>query len=244
MGTSTNYNAPTSPQWKKLKRKVTRLTGQGSLSSTGIKEILQDFVNVNYSTSPDASSSGGGVQARRRAARNVAQNIGGFFASVAEVGFPKAFEAVFESLDGKSLSEIVYSLLDHLGGPSSTLDDTDIQTALCDLIAEILNGADSLEEFEETIQTKSHGEFLENLIISFFGYYVYQQFCRVFYAQLIANIGERQADESINGIREYICLKVKDVVSDRDVKQIDWNNSQGQQIVEEILQRTLEVFSA
>lgn len=243
MGTSTNYNAPTSPQWKKLKGKVTRLTRPGVPSLTSIKEILQDFVNVNYVTSRDSSGSRG--TAHRRDVQDVARNIGRFFASAAEVGFRQAFEdAELGSLEGKSLSEIVYLLLDHLGGPSSTLDDTDIQTALCDLVAEIFNGADSLEEFEEAIQTKSSGEFLENLIISFFGYYVYQQFCRVFYEQLIANIGERQADESINGIREYICLKVKDVVSDRDVKQIDWNGSQGQQIVEEILQRTLEVFSA
>ena len=243
MGTSTNYNAPISPQWKKLKSKVTRLTRPGVPSLTSIKEILQDFVTVNYGTSQGSSGSRGTAQ--RRAAQHVARNIGQFFASVAEVGFRKAFEdAGLGSLEGKSLSEIVYSLLDYLGGSSSTLDDTDIQTALCDLVTEILNGADSLEEFEEAIQTKSHGEFLENLIISFFGYYVYQQFCRVFYAQLIANIGERQADESINEIREYICLKVKDVVSDRDVKQIDWNGSQGQQIIEEILQRTLEVFSA
>ena len=51
MGTSTNYNAPTSPQWRKLKGKITRLTGQGPLSSAGIEGILRDFVNVNYGSS-------------------------------------------------------------------------------------------------------------------------------------------------------------------------------------------------
>ena len=72
--------------------------------------------------------------------------------------------------------------------------------------------------------------------------YIYQQFCRVFYNRLVDKIGDRQADESIGDIRD-ICETLKDVINDRDVGQIDWHGSQGQQIVEEILRKTLEVFS-
>ncbi len=246
MGTSTNYKAPTSPQWRKLKGEVTRLTRRGIPSSIGIKGIIQDFVKVNYGSSHGTGSGGSkvGGTARRQAAQNVARKIGESFSSVADVGFREAFEdAGLGSLEGKSIREIVYSLVDYLGGPKSTLDETDAQTALGDLMDEILNDANSLEEVEEAIETRCHGASLGNLIQSFFGYYIYQQFCRVFYERLVANIGERRADESIDEIRDYICETVKYVVSDRNITQIDWNESQGQQVIDEILQETLEVFS-
>ena len=242
MGTSTNYNAPTSPQWKKLKGKVTRLTGQGSLTSTSIKEILRDFVNVNYGPSPGTSRTGGA--ARRQTAQNVARNIGRFFSSVASSGFRKAFEeTVLESLEGKTLSEIGHLLLDYLGGPSGTLDKADVRTALCDLMDEILNDTDTVEDVEEAMEMISHGEALDNLLRRFFGYYIYEQFCRDFYGQLVTNIGDEQAEEAVNAIRDYICEALRDIVGDRDISQVDWNGSRGQQITEQILQETLEVFS-
>ena len=242
MGTSTNYNAPTSPQWKNLKTKVTKLARQGKLSPSNIRKILQDFVAANYYPSGRTSGSGGTGQAR--AAQAVAQKIGGFFSLVDDIGFHEALKRVgLGSLEGKSLDEIALLLLDYLGGPSSTLDQTDARAALSDLMEEFLDDADTPEDIEEVMETISHGESLDSFIQNFFGYYIYQQFCRAFYNRLVDKIGDRQADESIGDIRDYICGTLKDVISDRDVGQIDWHGSQGQQIVEEILRKTLEVFS-
>lgn len=242
MGTSTNYNAPTSPQWKKLKGKVSRLTGHGRFNSTGIKGILRDFVNVSYGSSRGASGPGG--TARRQVAQNVAQKIGSFFSSVGNVGFREAFEdAGLGSLAGKTVSEIAHSLLDHLGGPSNMLNEADARTALCDLMDEILSDADSPEDVEKAMEMRAYGEALDNLIRLFFGYYIFQQFCRNFYGRLVANIGDEDAEESVNQIRDYIYEALKDEIGDRDMNQINWSGNQGQQIVEEILQETLEVFS-
>ena len=183
MGTSTNYKAPTSPQWSNLKRKITRVMRQGRPSPSAIKGILRDFVTVNYGSLRGASYDGSLGQTR--AAQNVARNIGGFFSSIADVGFRKAFEQLgLGSLEGKSLGEIAHSLLDYLGGPSSTIDEVDARNALSNLIDEILKDADSLEEIEEAIEMRSHGESLKNLIQCFFGYYIHEQFS----AECITNI--------------------------------------------------------
>ena len=166
MGTSTNYNAPTSPQWKNLKTKVTKLTRQGKLSSSDIRKILQDFVAVNYYPSGRTSGSGGTGQART--AQSVAQKIGGFFSLVNDIGFREAFKRVgLGSLEGKSLAEIALLLMDYLGGPSSTLDQTDARTALSDLMEEFLNNADTPEDVEEVMEAISHGESLDNFIQNF-----------------------------------------------------------------------------
>ena len=199
-------------------------------------------MNVNYGSSRGAISPGGAV--RRRTAQNVARNIGGFFSSVANVGFREAFEdAGLGPLEGKTLSEIAHLLLDHFGGPSNTLDEVDARTALCDFMDEILNDADSPEDVEEAMEMRAHGEALNNLLQRFFGYYIYEQFCRDFYGQLVANIGNEEAEESINKIRDYVCEALEEAIGDRDMSQVNWGGDQGQQIIDEILDETLEVFS-
>lgn len=242
MGTSASYNAPTSPQWRDLKREVTRLARQGKPSPTGIRGILQNYVKVNNGSSRVASR--GGSTGRGRAAQSVARNIGQFFSSVADVGFRETFEqAGLGLLEGKSVGEIAHSLLAYLGGQSSTIDEVDARKALSDLMDEILDDADSLEDVEEAMGTISRGESLDDMIRRFFGYYLYEQFCRVFYERLVARIGDMQADEFVDEIRDYICNALKHVTRHQDVSQIDWNGSQGQQIADKLLQDTLEVFS-
>ena len=235
MGTSTNYNAPTTPQWSKLKGKITRLTRDGTLSSTAIKGILQDFVRVNYNTS--------GGTARKRTAQNIARNIGGFFPLVNDIGFRTAFEETgLGSLEGKSLNEVTFLLLDHLCGSGSTLDETDARMALCDLMKEICDDVDSIEELEEAMEAQSDHNSLENLLIRYFGYYIFEQFCSRFYGQLDANIGAEQASERIDEIRRYIFEAVGYISIDQDISQIDWDGSQGQHIVEQIINETLGVL--
>ena len=63
------------------------------------------------------------------------------------------------------------------------------------------------------------------------------------YEHLVARIGEVQADERIDDIRVCIFDALKHVTRHHDVSQIDWNGSQGQQIIDKILQDTLEAFS-
>ncbi len=242
MGTSTNYRAPTSQQWINLKTKVTRLMCHGRPSSSDIKSILQDFVSINYGSSRGTSggrSTGGG-----QVAQSVARNIGGFFSSVADVGFPEAFESSgLGSLEGKSVREIGYSLLDYLGGSSNTIDQVDARKALSNLIDEILKDADSLEEVEEALEKISQGESLTDLIQRFWGNFIYEQFCRKHYGQLVARIGEVQADERIDDIEICIFDILRHLTRHQDVSQIDWKGSQGQQIIDKIHQDTLEAFS-
>ena len=242
MGTSTNYKAPTSPQWSNLKRKVTRVTRQGIPSPDDIQGLLQDFVTVNYGYSQGAGS--GGSTGRARAAQDVARNIGGFFSSVADIGFLEAFEkAKLGSLEGKSVSEIRHALLDYLGGPSSTFDRADARAALRNLIRDILGDAHSVEEVKEAMEAMSHSESLADIIQKFFGYCIFEQFRSTLYEHLVARIGDIQAEQSIVAIRRYIFKTLRRITRYQDLSQIDWHGSQGQQIVDKILQNTFKVFS-
>ncbi len=304
MGTSTNYNAPTSPQWRDLKRRVTHVTDhdtpdsgdtdtqdtpdsgdtdtqdipdsgdtdtqdtpdsgdtdtQDIPDSGDIQQIVTNFVKVNYVSSQDPGSSGSGGSGsggsgsgrssnngggivptgRTRAARNVAHNIRGFFSSVANSGFREAFErAGLGPLEGKSVREIGYSLLNYLGGPSSTLDQVDARRALTDLMREILRDVHSPEDVEEAMEKISQGTSFANMILNFFGHYIYAQFIGSFYERVTA----RRSETKIFGkIRNFIRAALKFEVRHQDVSKIDWSGDQGRQIVDNIFQKTLGVF--
>ena len=282
MGTSTNYNAPTSPQWRNLKRRVTNVVDQEvpdladidiqdtpdpadidiqdtldpadidiqdtpDPADIDIQQIVTDFVKVNYGSSQGTSRGSGGSSGgstvftgRTRAARNVAHNIRGFFSSVANSGFRDAFErAGLGLLEGKSVREIGYALLNHLGGTSSTLDQVDARRALTDLMREIFRDVHSPEDVEEAMEIRSQGESFANMIVSFFGHYIYAQFIRSFYERVTAR---RSGTKIFGKIRNFIRRAVKFEVRHQDVSKIDWSGDQGQQIVDNIFQKTLEVF--
>lgn len=291
MGTSTKYNAPTSPQWRNLKRRVTGVAGQDSADSADIdtqdipnpvdidiqdtpdsidiqdtpdstdidiQQIVTDFVKVNYVSSQGTGRGGGGSSGdrsgrgrsgggsvtftgRARAARNVAHNIRGFFSSVANFGFREAFEqAGLGQLEGKSVREIGYALLNYLGGPSSTLDQVNARRALTNLMREILRDVHSPEDVEEAMEIRSQGESFANMISNFFGHYIYAQFIHSFYERVTA----RQSGTKIFGkIQKFIRAAVKFAVRHQDVSKIDWSGDQGRQIVDNIFQKTLRVFT-
>ena len=227
-----------------------------------IQQIVTDFVKVNYVSSQGTGRSGGGsggggsggggsgsggsgggsvvFTGRTRAVRNVAHNIRGFFSSVANSGFRETFEqAGLGLLEGKSVREIGYALLNHLGGSSSTLDQVDARRALTNLMREILRDVQSPEDVEEAMEARSQGESFANMISNFFGHYIYAQFISSFYERVTAR---RSGTKIFGKIQNFIRRAVKFEVRHQDVSKIDWSGDQGRQIVDNIFQKTLEVF--
>ncbi|MBG9810092.1 hypothetical protein ABD68_00165 [Bacillus endophyticus] len=47
MGTSTDYNAPTTPQWGELKSEITRLARDGRPNHDRAKEIIGKYIRSN-----------------------------------------------------------------------------------------------------------------------------------------------------------------------------------------------------
>jgi hypothetical protein len=86
------------------------------------------------------------------------------------------------------------------------------------------------------------GEALESLLNHFFGYYLYEQFCRVFYERLARNVGSSNADSYLSNIFDTIKSALEYMTHDRDLSQIDWTGTDGQSIIDQILQDTFEIF--
>lgn len=244
MGTSTNYNPPTSPDWRTLKTRITRLVNSGSqLDYDSARQLVQDYIHANGG--PQRMVSGGGVAGGSKAAQDIGRRLAGFISSVGRVGLQNTFEqAGLGSLEGKSVHEITFALMDYIGGSASRINDVDARNALSDLRKELFKDADTPEKVEYIMEALLEGKELEKLLIKFFGLYLYQQFCRVFYEKFIELVGEIKADKFQNQIKSFILSMLRNITIDQDVTQIDWSGDQGKAIADKILQKTLEVFTA
>jgi hypothetical protein len=229
------------PPWGELKKSVTRFADEGALAPNSAKGILGNYIRANGGAQRIAQ--GGGTIGGGKISQKVAGNIGGFFSSIGELGFRETLrQAGLEALAGKPFKEIIYFLLDYLGGPSNTIDEVDARNALSRLLDELLGDADDFESIENILEEKSQGETLVNLLILFFGYYLYEQFCRVFYERLVTRVGEAKAESFLGSILDYIKEALRFKSLDQDISKIDWAGAEGQQLTDNMLQTTLEVF--
>lgn len=178
-----------------------------------------------------------------RSAQNTAGRVGGFIASVGSIGLERTLEAYgLSAFVGKSAGEIIPALVDKLGGTASTGNDSDARNALSKLMDELLGDLETPEQVEEALEQVMVGEALEDLLSKFFGYYLYEQFCRVFYERLVKNVGRDNADSYLRSIFDTIKSSLALKSSDKDLSKIDWAGAEGQKIVDQILQDTYEIF--
>jgi hypothetical protein len=197
MGTSAPYDAP--PNWGELKSEVTRLAREANLTSPQLRRLIQGVVRGNGGRNEMASGGrqgAAGSAGSAAPARDVARRFANFIADVRQNGFAAAAErAGLGDLSGKSVGDILNTLLDRLGGNASSIDDADARQALSDLQQELLADAKTFEEVQEILSTDALD--LENLLERFFGHYIFEQFSRVFYERLVQRVGSSSIPQQI-----------------------------------------------
>lgn len=239
MGTSKGYDAPTTPQWGELKGKVSRLAKEGRPGSDKTKELVGQFIRANGGSQGVARNGGMGA----KSAQAIARNLGSFLSLVNHVGINEALKQTgLEHLKGKATSDIVLLLIDYFGEDSSTIDQVDARNALSQLMDEMFEEVDGFDEISQIIEGRSNSDNLTEILGKFFGYYVYQQFCRSFYERLASKVGNTQADAFLNDILDYIKSEITFLTLDKDITQVDWNGQEGEAICVHILEKTLDVF--
>jgi len=110
------------------------------------------------------------------------------------------------------------------------------------LMDELLSEAETPEDVERILVGVATGENLDRLLSRFFAYYVYEQFCRVFYARLVERHGEAQAEDFLRDIQDYIMSCIERIARMANVLQIDWNGQEGHAVIARIHEDTLDVF--
>ncbi len=243
MGTSTGYSAP--PSWGNLKGEVTRAAGGGPLTSVTADQLLHSFIKHNgggrVMTRGGDGRRGGGAVARGRAAREVAGRFGGFISDVGRVGLEGALRnAGWADLIGRPVQEILAALLDRLGGEASTIDDVDARMALARLQEEYFGDVGNATELEQRLSEQT--AHLETILQDFFGFYLFEVFCRVFFERLVQRVGETRAHSFLGEIDDFIKSALANRTAGRDISRINWAGQQGQEMTADIMETTLNVF--
>jgi hypothetical protein len=239
MGTSTSYSAPGS--WGSLKGEVTKAASEGAASAATAGRIIGHFIQQNGGAARMSGGGGSGGAIGGSAGRAVAQRLGGFISTVGEVGLAEALRREgLADLVGRPAQEILAALLDRLGGPASTIDDVDARTALARLQEELLRDARTPEDVERVLQEQAAG--LDAMLRDYFGAYLFEQFCRVFFERLVQKKGEPKALAFLADIKEFIKATLVNRVGRRVIAKISWAGQEGAQLCADVMQATLEVF--
>ena len=240
MGTSTDYGAPGS--WGPLKGAVTRAGRSGRASAGAAGDLLADFVQRNGGARAMAHGRGAGGTIGGSAGRAVALRLANFVSTVREVGIDEALRREgLSEFAGRPVQEILLALLDRLGGPSSTLDDVDARAALARLQDEYLAEAVDADDVEKILQSEVSD--LDNFLARYFGFYLYEQFSRVFFERLVQRVGQANALSFLADIEAFIRDCLANRLGSLPADAVDWAGTQGARVCADIMQTTLEVFA-
>ena len=240
MGTSKGYPAPTTPEWSRHKTQVTNASRNGSVLQETARVILRDYIRANGGAI--ATSQGGGTIGGD-SGRQIGRNIARFINSLANQGLENTLrEEGLNHLIGRPAKDVVLTLMDQLSGNANTLDQVDARNALSDILNEILDIAESFEEIESIFSKIIEENTLEQLLTRFFGYYLYRQFCRVYYERLVTRHGEKIAKEFLTSIKQTIIALINLKTYDRNLYESNWNGQDGIQLSTEILEETYRIF--
>lgn len=238
MGTSTDFSAP--PNWKNLKGDITR-SGGSAPSPEKARDLLRAHIAANGGSKK--MSSGGGQLGNGRTARNAVRTLASFISSVAQSGLAQTLrENGLGKLVGRSVTEIFIGIVSLCGGTDGDMDSADARNALSTTLDEICKEANSTEELEGLLVAQMDGAGLGSLLIKYFGNYLIEQFCRVFFGQLVKKHGDALAHSFLESIRDVIKTDLTHRTFGKDLAKVDWFGREGSKIASEVMQDTLAVF--
>jgi len=240
MGTSTGYDAPTTPQWGELKSDITKLARDGRPTSDQSREIIRKYIKSNGGSRN--ISQGNGVVSSNSAQRT-ASRLSRFLSDVKQYGFEEAVHRLnVNSYKGMRVLDFTLILTDFLSESATSLDDADSRNALSRLMEELFDEASDVEELDKVLEQKLDEFKIEGILMKFFSYYLYEQFCRVFYERLVTRVGDIKAESFLLGIFEYITSEVQLMNSEESLTLTDWGSTDLNETCSDILHRTLTIY--
>lgn len=238
MGTSADFSAP--PNWGGMKGDVTR-SGHQPLTPAKCQSLLSEY--IAQSGGARGISSGSGSLGTGSTARNAARSLGGFISSVGRDGLDSTLRANgLQDLIGGTVTEILLGILSLCGGMDGDIDSVDARNALSDTMDEVCQNATTPEELEALLQGQANADALGALLIAYFSNYLYQQFCRVFFAQLEKKHGIDGAASFLSSIKDFIHSSVMNETVGQDLSKVNWFGAEGERVAQTIMQNTLAVF--
>lgn len=241
MGTSKSYGGiKGNPNWTQLSGSVTRACDTGRISKHSLNSVASNFTKLL-----EGSNYGGRGQSKigGRAGIRTAHKLGGFLSDVKSNGFRSALSAIgFDATDKTIANDAINYLLEYCVGVASSLDDTAAKAAERQLLEEIESEAKTFEELEKNFEEKIEEYGVEELLIKFYAYYIYEHLSIDFYEKLIEKKGKNATSNFFTQLKNFLFERVKNISRNRDLSKIDWPGKEGDELVKNIFEDTLKEF--
>lgn len=236
MGTSQPYGAPTTPQWKKLKDKVTQVARAGGVSDVDAQTVVARFVTalgqMRAHTAPNAA--GAGPQGPGPAApvsNELIPTLLRFLQFVDQVqqhGFSMAVAPYLHDIQNPQRKDLILGLLNGLGPDGCTLIDVDIRYALLQIL-NMGHPTDTAATYASAFTVET-GARLDQVIRAYFGAYIEHALQRFLYERLTERVGHDAALGSVAAATRSLWQQVNALPTPR-MPAGGWDSADGQQVL-------------
>ena len=240
MGTSKAFGGPKgNPTWSSLSSSITKSVNDGQPTRSSLAGVMSHLVlyfGGSLSASSGSSKTGG------RAGLKTAQNLGSFLSDVQHQGF---FNAINNIADGEKINDsnqAINVIIEKCADNAGTLDECAAKAAIRDLLKDIGIESDTLQGIESEFNFAIEKFGIQEILVIYFGNYLYQHLCNDFYEKLIKEKGIRETDNFYKDLKEFIVEKTKSISNIKALKNIDWKSNAGKSFVQEIFKETLKAF--
>jgi hypothetical protein len=255
MGTSKDYKMPTGGDWGPLKREVNDFVQNVGFEPVAPLPVVGNYLRIRThgsgggtggrggSAGSGGGGNGGGRSRNWSAGISTAARFGGFLSRASEVGLAEALrEEGLGDLVGRPASEVSGALLEKLAEPGSTLDQAAAREALVELNDELWAEAETFADAEAVLDAKLRQDGLLDILVRFFGHYLYACFCRDFYERLLKKVGSSRVSESLRAIKDCIDSAIKAKFSEREMDTFNWQGKDAEALSNQVLDDVLDIF--
>ena len=230
------------PNWKELSSVMTTSCDSTPLPVEKKNRILRNYVSVIGG----ANKAGrGGSKIAGKSGIRTAKRIGGFFGSFTGSGnnLREALSNIgLTELQNKSVSDIINHLIEYCSGSASTIDEVAAKEATRKLFEDLVSDSNDIDEMEAILQNKFEVNTSEDIIINYFGYYIYEHLDKWFYEKLIKDKNQSDCNNLFRQIKDYIFERLRGVQRKRTLQSIDWGSDEADRLIKNLQQDILIVF--
>lgn len=259
MGTSQSINPGVAgdPNWGKTSSSISNLANRIDKENAdpnllnnakyqqkrqnSFKKTLSNYIKAagGKSSMSSGSSSKGG-----KAAIATAKSLGGVLYSASLGGFNEyVSKRGFADIQSKSKSDLVHFLMEDLCGPTNNFDEGAAKAALNEFLEKILEGTEDAEDVEAALGESVQDQGIDNLLVDYFGFYIFEHLYEMFEERLFTSKGEKLCNQTMGEIKDFIFSELQ-VLNDQDkMSSINWSDSSNHDsIVNNIFNNVIEIF--
>ena len=107
---------------------------------------------------------------------------------------------------------------------------------------ELAAGAETIDDLEASLKSTLDNESLEEVVISYFSYYILEHLSIMFYEKLVEDKGKTECSSLFKQIKDFINSSLAEMNKTNPLDKINWGGDDGDKVIKNIQEDVLKVF--